>query len=126
MRSPLLQQSCNKYLPFSFSPLRQFLLHRPGFQHLITAAPAAPVVTFCCSNYYLSSWHCCPNLNSNRKVLEKKKELCSEIALQCYIRIACLGRIDNPTHGSAAKRAYHYTTRALHLVRQSAVFKLNQ
>ena len=33
----------------------------------------APVVSFCSSIYYLSSWHRCLNPNSNRKVLEKKK-----------------------------------------------------
>ena len=51
----------------------QCLLHRPGFQHLIAAAPAA-VVFFCCSIYYLSGWHRCPNPNSNNKILEKKKD----------------------------------------------------
>ena len=66
---------------FSFSlhnrsteKLRQCLLQRPGFQHLIAAAPAAAVILFCCSIYYLSSWHRCPNPNSNNKILEKKKE----------------------------------------------------
>ena len=54
--------------------IRQCLLHRPSFQHLITAAPVAAVVLFCCSIYYLSSWHRCPNPNSNNKILEKKKE----------------------------------------------------
>ena len=53
---------------------RQCLLHQPGFQHLIAAALAAPVVSFFSSIYYLSSWHRCPNPNSNRKVLEKKKD----------------------------------------------------
>ena len=53
--------------------IRQCLLHGPGFKHLIAAAPAAPVVSLCCSIYYPSSWHRCPNPNSNRKVLEKKK-----------------------------------------------------
>ena len=53
---------------------RQCLLHRPSFQHLIATAPAAAVVFFCCSIYYLSSWHRCTNPNSNSKVLEKKKE----------------------------------------------------
>ena len=52
----------------------QCLLHRPGLQHLIAAEPAAAVVFFCCSIYYLSGWHRCPNINSNNKVLEKKKE----------------------------------------------------
>ena len=42
----------------------QCLLHRPGFQHLIAAALAAVVVFLCCSIYYLSGWHCCPNPNS--------------------------------------------------------------
>ena len=60
----------------------QCLLHRPGVQHLIAAAPAAPLFLFCCSIYYLSSWHHCPNPNSNRKVLEKKKNyISSEVAL---------------------------------------------
>ena len=54
--------------------LRQCLLHRPGFQHLISAGPAAAVVFFCCSFYYLSGWHRCPNPNSNNKILEKKKD----------------------------------------------------
>ena len=52
---------------------RQCLLHRPGSQHLIAAAPVAAVVFFCCSIYYLSGWHRCPNPNSNKKILEKKK-----------------------------------------------------
>ena len=60
---------------------RQCLLHRPGFQHLIAAAPAAAVVFFCCSIYYLSGWHHCSNPNSNSKILEKKEEVLSEIAL---------------------------------------------
>ena len=51
---------------------RHHLLHQPGFQHLIAAAPAAPVVSFCSLIYYLSSWHRCPNPTSNRTVLEKK------------------------------------------------------
>ena len=34
---------------------RQCLLHRPGFQHQIVAAPAAAVVLFSCSIYYLSA-----------------------------------------------------------------------
>ena len=33
----------------------QCLLHRPGFQHQIAAAPAAAVVLFSCSIYYLSA-----------------------------------------------------------------------
>ena len=52
----------------------QCLLHRPGFQHLIAAAPAAAVVFLCCSIYYLSGWHRCPNPNSNNKILEKKMD----------------------------------------------------
>ena len=52
---------------------RQCLLHRAGFQHLIAAATATAVVYFCSSIYYLSSWHRCPNPNSNRKVVQKKK-----------------------------------------------------
>ena len=47
---------------------RQCLLHRPGFQHLIAAALAAVVILFCCSVYYLLSWHRCPNPNSNNKI----------------------------------------------------------
>ena len=53
---------------------RQCLLHWPGFQHLIAAAPAAAVVFFYCSIYYLSGWHRCSNPNSNNKILEKKKD----------------------------------------------------
>ena len=61
------------FIWFSFF-LGSVLLHRPGFQHLITAAPAAAVVFFCCSIHYLSGWHRCPNPNSNNKILEKKKD----------------------------------------------------
>ena len=59
---------------------RQCLLHRPGFQHLIAAAPMTAVVSFCCSIHSLSIWYHCPNPNSNRKVLEKRKGLCSKFA----------------------------------------------
>ena len=51
----------------------QCLLHRPGFQHLIAAAPAATIFFFWCSNYNLSSWHHCPNPNFNRKISKKKE-----------------------------------------------------
>ena len=54
--------------------LRQCLLHRLGFQHLIAAGPAAAVVFFCCSIYDLSGWHRCPNPNFSNKILEKKKD----------------------------------------------------
>ena len=54
---------------------KQCLLHWPGFQHLIAAALVAPVISFGCSIYYLSSWHRCPNSNSNRKVFREKQRI---------------------------------------------------
>ena len=65
-------------LYFSTYFLGQCLLHRIGFQHQIAAVVASSVVSFCSSIYYLSSWHHCPNPNSNRTVLEKKK---SDVAI---------------------------------------------
>ena len=45
----------------------QCLLHWPGFQHLIAAAPAA-VVLFSCSIYYLSAGIAAPNPNSKNGI----------------------------------------------------------
>ena len=81
---------------------RQCLLHRPGFQHLITAALAAAVVLFCRSIYYLSSWHRCQNPNSNHKILEKKKrnlQRYSSLAL-ILVSVSSGNRYPNPRHCS--------------------------
>ena len=64
--------------------IRQCLLHRLGFRHLIAAAPAVPVISFCCSIFTISQAGIAARTqgpNSNRKILEKKKELCCELAL---------------------------------------------
>ena len=108
----------------------QCLLHRPGFQHLIAAAPSAPVFSFCGSIYYLlgylSSWHRCSNPNSNHKFLRKKKRImCLNSSLTLCLP-ACTARINNPTLGSASMRACHDTVWASHSMCQSAVFKSKQ
>ena len=74
----------------------QCLLHRPGFQHLIAAAPA--VVFLCCSIYYLSGWHRCPNPNSNNKILEKRS-MKRNSSLVLYLKsVSCGNRYPNPLH----------------------------
>ena len=94
----------NSYFPVNLSiTFRQCLLHRPGFQHLIAAAPAAVVVFFCCSIYYLSCWHRCPNPNSNNKILEKKRTLKQNCSLALFSkRVSCGNRYPNPLHCSQA------------------------
>ena len=81
MKFVMLMNDNSKFINVIKVKERQCLLHRPGFQHLIAAAPVAAIIFFCCSIYYLSGWHRCPNPNSNNKILEKKKRVWSEIAL---------------------------------------------
>ena len=101
----------------------QCLLHRPGFQHLIAAARAAAVVFFCCSIYYLSGWHRCPNPNSNNKILEKKKDFEVKSLSSANLKKRVM-QVSIPQ--PSALQPSVLTIRASNTICQNAVFKSNQ
>ena len=90
--------------------LRQCLLHWPSFQHLIASAPAAQVVSFYCSIYDLSSWHRCPNLNFNHKVVEKKNDIMQRNTSLALYLASMSSAIQYPKslHGSQVCLPLHY------------------
>ena len=85
------------------------LLHWPSFQHLIASAPAAQVV-FYCSIYDLSSWHRCPNLNFNHKVVEKKNDIMQRNTSLALYLASMSSAIQYPKslHGSQVCLPLHY------------------
>ena len=102
---------------------RQCLEHWHSFEHEITAIP---VISFCTLIYYLSSQHRYPDLNLMQGSKEKEKNNNNAAQLHPIERLAKYIQCKSTqTLCLTDEGTYHYTTGTTHLMRQSAVFKLN-